>query len=92
MGKMRQTEKPSEPANTKEEVMGQKIKFETRRTYLVGMAEYEGKCRHMANGLVDYKLCAHNYNCKRCSFDQMVADEIATRSAVQPTLPEAVGF
>jgi len=72
--------------------MGQKIRIETRRTYLVGMAEYGGKCRHMVDGLVDYKMCAHNYNCLKCSFDQMVADEMATRAAEQATLPEAVGF
>ena len=72
--------------------MGKKIRIETRRTNLVGMAEYGGKCRHMLNGLVDYKMCAHNYNCLRFSFDQMVADEIVTWSAAQSTLPEAVGF
>ena len=72
--------------------MGKKIRIETRRTNLVGMAEYGGKCRHMVNGLVDYKLCAHNYNCLRCSFEQMVADEIVTWSAAQSTLSEAVGF
>ena len=72
--------------------MGKKIRIETRRTNLVGMAEYGGKCRYMVNGLVDYKMCAHNYNCLRCSFVQMVADEIVIRSAAQPTLPEAVGF
>jgi hypothetical protein len=83
---------PSEPANTKEEVMGKKISIETRRTNFVGMAECMGKCRHMVNGLVDYKMCAHNYNCLRCSFDQMVADEIVTRFDAQPTLSEVVGF
>ena len=72
--------------------MGQKIRIETRRTYLVGMAEFGGKCRHMAEGLVNYKMCAHNYDCKKCSFDQMVADEIVTREATQLALPEAVGF
>ena len=72
--------------------MGKKIRIETRRANIEGMAEYGGKCRHMVNGMVDYKMCAHNYNCLRCSFDQMIADEIVTRSAAQPTLPEAVGF
>jgi hypothetical protein len=72
--------------------MGKEIRIQTRLTNLVGMAEYGGKCRHMVNGLVDYKMCAHNYNCLRCSFDQMVADEIVTRSDAQPTLPEAAGF
>ena len=89
---MRQSQTPGEPANTKEEVMGQKIRIQTRRTYLVGMAEYEGKCRHMVDGLVDYRMCAQNYNCLKCSFDQMVADEIAIRSDAQSALPEAVGF
>jgi hypothetical protein len=72
--------------------MGKKIRIETGRTNLVSMAEYGGKCRHMVNGLVDYKICAHNYNCLKCSFDQMVADEIVTRFTAQPSLPEAVGF
>ena len=72
--------------------MDKKFRIETRCTNLVGMAEYGGKCRHMVNGLVDYRMCAHNYNCLRCPFDQMVADEIVTRSAEQPPLPEAVGF
>jgi hypothetical protein len=72
--------------------MGKKIRIETRRTNLVGMAEYGGKCRHMVDGLVDYKMCAHNYSCRRCPFDQMVADEIVTQPAAQTTLPEAVGF
>ena len=72
--------------------MGKKIRIETRRTNFVSMAECGGKCRHMVNGLVDYKMCAHNYNCLRCSFDQMVADAIVTRFDAQPTLPEVVGF
>ena len=72
--------------------MAKQIRIETRRTNLVGIAEYGGKCRHMANGLVDYKMCAHNYNCLNCPFDQMVADDIVTRSAAQTTLLEAVGF
>ncbi len=72
--------------------MAKKIRIETRHTYLVGMAEYGGKCRHMVDGLVDYKLCAHNYSCLNCPFDQMVADEIVTRSTAQTPLPEAVGF
>ena len=72
--------------------MAKKIRIETRHINLVGMAEYGGKCRHMVDGLVDYKMCAHNYNCMKCSFDQMVDDEIVTRSAAQTTLPEAVGF
>ena len=72
--------------------MGKKIRIETRRTNLVGMKECGGKCRHMVNGLVDYKMCAHNYNCQRCSLDQMIADEIVTRFAAHATLPEAVGF
>ena len=72
--------------------MSKNIRIETRHTNLVGMAEYGGKCRHMVDGLVDYKMCAHNYNCRRCSFDQMVDDEIVTRSATQAALPQAVGF
>jgi hypothetical protein len=72
--------------------MGKKIRIESRRTNFVGMAECGGKCRHMVNGLVDYKMCAHNYNCLRCSFDQMLADAIVARFDAQPTLPEVVGF
>ena len=72
--------------------MGKRIRIEKRRTNFVGMAEYKGKCRHMADGLVDYKMCGHNYNCLRCSFDQMVADEMETRFPEQSAFPEAVGF
>ena len=72
--------------------MSKKIRIETGRTNFVGLAEYGGKCRHMVDGLVDYKMCAHNYNCLRCPFDQMVADEIVIWSDMQSTMAEAVGF
>ena len=30
------------------------------------------KCRHMLSGRVDYKMCAHNYNCVKCPYDKMI--------------------
>ncbi|MBI9087421.1 MAG: hypothetical protein JEZ11_27775 [Desulfobacterales bacterium] len=32
------------------------------------------KCRHMLNGRVNYKLCAHGFNCVKCPYDQMIED------------------
>lgn len=32
------------------------------------------KCRHMLNGRVSYKLCAHGFNCAKCPYDQMIED------------------
>jgi hypothetical protein len=30
------------------------------------------ECRHMLTGRVLFKLCAHNYDCKDCAYDQQL--------------------
>ncbi|MFZ0944232.1 MAG: hypothetical protein WAN54_10040 [Syntrophobacteraceae bacterium] len=43
------------------------------------------ECRHMLTGRVQFKLCAHNYECKDCGYDQYLYDEdlLHRDSAVQ---------
>ncbi len=36
----------------------------------------ERKCRYMLTGDVSYKLCAHNYDCATCEYDQRMQDAI----------------
>ncbi len=36
----------------------------------------ERKCRYMLTGDVSYKLCAHNYQCATCEYDQRMQDAI----------------
>ncbi|MBW1865851.1 MAG: glycine cleavage system protein H, partial [Deltaproteobacteria bacterium] len=55
------------------------------RTPRMGLLENQGKCRHMLSGRVDYKMCAHNYNCVKCPYDQMIED-----GAMMPALTPAV--
>lgn len=40
--------------------------------------EDEGRCIWMTTGLISYKLCARNYQCETCPFDQALTN--ATRS------------
>lgn len=55
----------------------------------LGQLECKGKCRHMLNGLVDYKMCVHNYNCIKCPFDQMIADGIMMSTHTPPLATRA---
>ncbi len=36
---------------------------------------FQKECLHMLTGRVEFKLCAHNYECKDCSFDQSLDEE-----------------
>ncbi len=50
------------------------------------------ECRHMLTGRVQFKLCAHNYECKDCGYDQFLYDEdlLHQDSAVQ--VKKVAGF
>jgi glycine cleavage system H lipoate-binding protein len=50
------------------------------------------KCRHMLSGRVDYKLCAHGYNCMRCPYDQMLEDTAYMPNLTPPICDHASGF
>jgi glycine cleavage system H lipoate-binding protein len=50
------------------------------------------KCRHMLSGRVDYKMCAHNYNCVRCPYDKMIEDSGYMPGSKQPVCDQASGF
>lgn len=51
------------------------------------------KCRYMLQGQVSYKLCANNFQCGRCSYDQMMQDSLIPAPAVPLDLVRAVeGF
>ncbi len=49
------------------------------------------ECRHMLTGLVLFKLCSHNYECKDCAYDQFLyeydqllgEEDLSAHSAVQ---------
>ena len=50
------------------------------------------KCRHMLSGRVQYKLCAHGYDCMRCPYDQMLEDSVAGTRLSPPVCDSASGF
>jgi hypothetical protein len=50
------------------------------------------ECRHMLTGRVIFKLCAHNYECKDCGYDQQLyeydllgEEDLSAHSAAQVT-------
>ncbi len=56
------------------------------------------ECRHMLTGRVLFKLCAHNYECKDCAYDQLLDEydrllgeqDLPVQVAVQ--VSQAAGF
>ena len=36
---------------------------------------FQRECRHMLTGRVQFKFCAHNYECKTCEYDQLLDEE-----------------
>lgn len=58
----------------------------------MGLLENQGKCRHMLSGRVDYKMCAHNYNCVKCPYDQMIEDRAMMPALTPPVCDHASGF
>jgi glycine cleavage system H lipoate-binding protein/ferredoxin len=40
------------------------------------------KCRYMMMGIVDYKLCSHDYRCANCEFDQKMEETFGTHPAL----------
>jgi hypothetical protein len=39
---------------------------------VMGQPHLHKECRHMLTGRVLFKLCAHNYECKDCAYDQQL--------------------
>jgi len=62
------------------------------KTARMGLLENQGKCRHMLSGRVDYKMCAHNYNCIKCPYDQMIDDSALLPSLTPPVCDHVSGF
>lgn len=58
----------------------------------MSLLESQGKCRHMLSGRVDYKMCAHNYNCVKCPYDQMIEDGAMMPTLTSPQCDHASGF
>ena len=50
------------------------------------------RCRHMLGGQVAYKLCAHGFDCVRCSFDQMLEDSGMLPTPAAPMPDPVSGF
>ncbi len=50
------------------------------------------KCRHMLSGRVDYKMCAHGYNCIKCPYDQMIEDSGYLPGFKEPHCDQVSGF
>ncbi len=50
------------------------------------------KCRHMLSGRVDYKMCAHGYDCVRCPYDQMIDDSGYLPNLKDPNCEKIAGF
>ena len=47
--------------------------------------EKEKKCVWMTTGLISYKLCAHDYRCETCIFDQVMRNESSTGYSCEKT-------
>jgi glycine cleavage system H lipoate-binding protein len=62
------------------------------KTPRMSLLESQGKCRHMLSGRVDYKMCAHNYNCVKCPYDQMIDDSAIMPSLTAPVCDPVSGF
>jgi len=58
----------------------------------MNLLESQGKCRHMLSGRVDYKMCAHNYNCIKCPYDQMLDETSMMPSLTPPVCDPVSGF
>ncbi len=58
----------------------------------MSLLESQGKCRHMLSGRVSYKMCAHNYNCVKCPYDQMIEDGAMMPTLTPPLCDHASGF
>jgi len=56
------------------------------------LLERQGKCRHMLSGRVGFKLCAHNYNCVMCPYDQMLDDSAIAPTLTRPVCDHVSGF
>lgn len=52
----------------------------------------KGKCRHMLSGRIPYGLCAYDYNCEKCRFDQMIEDTSYLPNLRRPSIDKASGF
>jgi glycine cleavage system H lipoate-binding protein len=56
------------------------------------LLESRGQCRHMLSGRVDYKRCAHNYNCEKCPYDKMIDDGSMMPALTSPICDYVSGF
>lgn len=72
--------------------MGAEKVQETYRNPRLRLLESQGKCRHMLSGRVSYKMCAHNYNCVKCPYDQMIEDGAMMPTLTPPQCDHASGF
>jgi glycine cleavage system H lipoate-binding protein len=51
------------------------------------------KCRYMLQGLVRYKLCANNFDCGNCAYDQMFQDRIPPAPRIDvDSIPLVAGY
>lgn len=53
----------------KEEIMAQEVKQENKSSY------EEKPCIWMKAGVIAYRMCTRNYDCKNCEFDQAIMDQ-----------------
>ena len=66
-----------------------------RKAYItprMQMLSSQLKCRHMLSGRVDYKMCAHNFNCVKCPYDKMIEDTGYMPGINPPVCDQASGF
>jgi glycine cleavage system H lipoate-binding protein len=57
----------------------------TKMAGFKGLPSGEGQCIWMEAGVIDYKLCNHNFNCHTCAFDKAM-NEVADRNAQERRL------
>ena len=50
------------------------------------------ECRHMLTGRVQFKFCAHNYECKSCDYDQLLDDEDLSAQPAAIYMNKVSGF
>ncbi len=53
---------------------------------------FQRECRHMLTGRVQFKFCAHNYECKTCEYDQLLDEEVLSAQAPSVYTSKVAGF
>ena len=66
--------------------------FVSWREVKQGRPYFQRECRHMLTGRVQFKFCAHNYECKTCEYDQVLDEEDSSDQPSAIPIHKVAGF